>query len=492
MRTTFQHDRYAAANADVAEHCGTDEVELQNHFTRYGKAEMRGVEAQDYMRIEEVICSDHGHMYLSGWADQRLVPSFYVTIEIGYMSYDVGQVSLCWYDRGDVSAVTGDNLSASGFLTVIKLPEIALHAQVRVLVNGKSLYEEPVMRWKSVDAFQQQTLAACAVLADQPVGISQTHAQTLYPVFADLWQDFARGLHFTKAFENRADVAVARSIIITLYRNADILLVQLECLAEALLADEATEVIVVGNALNGAERVIEQLQGFCQIHDIPLSMHLCSGNSGFSVGNNYGADQARGEVLIFMNPDIFPPETAPERGTDFLFSDPGNDLHGGLLYYGDGTLMHSGMYTTGDLAVDVKTGHSQTVLRVEHFGKGLAHHIDDAPDVIQPALDAIKDQPVLATAALWKLRKSVFDAVGQLPTDYLFAYYEDADFCLQLRGAGHDIIIDANSRWIHMEGVGKDKPPFVRTFMWLNRVHYSEKFAGSPLVASSETDLFLL
>jgi len=259
-----------------------------------------------------------------------------------------------------------------------------------------------------------------------------------------------------------------------------------------LLADDATEVIVVGNALNGAERVIEELQGFCQIHDIVLSMHLCSGNSGFSVGNNYGADQARGEVLIFMNPDIFPPETAPERGTDFLFSDPGNDLHGGLLYYGDGTLMHSGMYTTADLATNVKTGQSQTVLRVEHFGKGLTHHIDDDPEIIQPALDAIKDQPVLATAALWKLRKSVFDAVGQLPIDYLFAYYEDADFCLQLREAGHDIIIDANSRWIHMEGVGKAKPSFVRTFTWLNRAHYSEKFAGSPLVASSETDLFLL
>ncbi len=492
MITTFQHIRYAEANSDLAERYGTDALDLEDHFTRYGKAEMRGVRSEDYMRLEGVIFSDRGHVYLAGWADQRLVTSFYVTIEIGYMSYELGQVALCWYDRGDVMAVTGDSLQPSGFLTVLKLPEITLHSHVRILVNGKLVHDEPVMRWKSVDTFLQQSLAACAVLADQLVGVSQPHAHALYPVFADLWLEFAEGLTFTKVFENGADLPVTRSIIITLYRKTDMLLVQLECLAAALLADGATEVIVVGNEMQAPERVIEELHGFCQIHDIALSVHLCSGNSGFSIANNYGADQARGEVLIFMNPDIFPPETAPERATDFLFTDPGEDLHGALLYYGDGTLMHSGMYTTGDLAFNARSGHHETVLRVEHFGKGLTHHIDDDPARILPALAAIAEQPLLASAALWKLRKSVFDGVGQLPVDYLFAYYEDADFCLQLREAGHGIVIDPDSRWIHMEGVGKPKPPSVRSFMWLNRARYSDKFAQNALVAGRETDLFLL
>jgi GT2 family glycosyltransferase len=492
MRVIFRHHSYAEANSDLAERYGTDEIELQDHFDRYGKAEMRGVTSTDYMRLEGVVCSDRGHVYLAGWADRRLVPTFHVVIEVGYISYDLGSVDLCWYDRGDVSAVTGDGLSPSGFLTILKIPDIALHSHLRVLVNGTSVYEERVMRWKSLDVFTTQALGACAVLADQPVGISQCHAHALFPVFSDLWVEFADGLNFTKVFANRADAPVTRSIIITLYRKTDMLLVQLDCLAAALLADDQIEVIVIGNEMIGPERVIEELQGFCQIHDIPLSVYLCSGNSGFSIGNNYGAEQARGDILIFMNPDIFPPETAPERATDFLFTDPGDDLHGALMYYGDGTLMHSGMYTTGDLAFDAKSGKSETVLRVEHFGKGLAHHIDDAPDKILPALDAIKDQPVLASAALWKLSKSVFDEVGQLPVDYLFAYYEDADFCMQLRDAGHDIVIDPDSRWIHMEGVGKAKPPSVRTFMWLNRAHYSKKFEGSTLLASSEIDLFLL
>ncbi|MEL7125145.1 MAG: glycosyltransferase [Pseudomonadota bacterium] len=492
MKSSFQYLRYAEANADLAERFGTDEVELQAHFDRFGKTEMRGVQSEDYMRLEGVICSDRGHIYLAGWADRRLISAFYVTLEVGFMSYDLGLVEPCWYHRGDVAGVTGDTQMPAGFLTVLHVPGMTLHAQVRVLVNGKVMYEEPVMRWKSVDTFLNQALGACAVLSDQPVGISQRHAHALYPVFADLWLEFAEGLRFTKVFENGADRDIARSIIITIYRKPDMLLVQLDCLAEALLADGQTEVIVVGNDMVGAERLVEELDAFCQIHDIPLSVHLCSGNSGFSIGNNYGADQARGEILIFMNPDIFPPETAPERATDFLFTDPGTDLHGALLYYGDGTLMHSGMYTTGDLAFDAKSGLSEQVLRVEHFGKGLTHHIDDDPALIAPALEEIQNQPVLASAALWKLRKEVFDAVGQLPVDYLFAYYEDADFCLALRQAGHDIRIDPDSRWIHMEGVGKPKAPSVRAFMWLNRAHYSQKFADTPLVAGRDVDLFLL
>ena len=492
MKPKFDFARYAEGNSDLAERYGLDEDDLAAHYEQFGNAEKRGVPVNEYLRLEGVICCDQGYVYLAGWADQRMVPSINVRIEIGYMTYELGEVEMCWYDRADVAAVTGDSKNPSGFLTVLKMDSLPLHSNVRIFINNFMVYEDPVMRWQSLGSFLQNALAACAVLSDQPVGISQRHAKSLFPVFHEIWNAFCEDLKFIKAFENRGDAAVKRSIIITLYRKTDMLLVQLESLAEALLADDETEVIVVGNDMLGPNQVVEKLDAFCQIFDIPLSVYLCSSNSGFSIGNNYGAYQARGDVLIFMNPDIFPPEQGPERATDYLFTDPGDDLHGALLYYGDGTLMHSGMYTTGDLAFDAKTGHSEQVLRVEHFGKGLAHHIDDAPEDIQPALDRIADQPVLASAALWKLRKSVFNEVGQLPDDYLFAYYEDADCCLQLRAAGHDIVIDNNSRWIHMEGVGKAKPPFVRAFMWLNRARYSEKFANSPYLAGRDIDLSLL
>lgn len=490
MRTTFLYRAYAESNPDLAETFGgDDEVALEDHFTRYGAGERRGVNLDDYMRLEGVFASEEGHLYLAGWADRRMVPSIAVTVIVGYMMYELGEVEPCWYHRPDVSNVTGDTDRPSGFLMLLRIPDITLHSRLTILFNGKKVHESPVTRWQSVDHFLPQALGACAVLGDRPVGQTLEAAERLYPPFAELWTSYLGSLTFTRAFAHGQERVVERSIVITLYRKADMLLPQLETLAPAL-AGKPVEVVVVANDLaTDPALLVARLRAFCQLHDVALSLHLCSGNSGFSAGNNYGADQARGEVLIFMNPDIFPPEGAEAQALAFLERAPDEGvLEGALLYYGDGMLMHSGMYVCADTVVDPRQGRSAPALRVEHFGKGLAHHVDDpgaAPEV--PG-----GMPVLATAALWKIRKALFEEMGGLSTDYLFAYYEDADFCLRLLEAGHGIRIDRDTRWIHMEGVGKAKPPMVRSFMWLNRALFSRRFAGTAHLASEDTDLFQL
>lgn len=490
MKSNFQFHQYASDNPDLASSFGQDDdVSLTDHFFRHGVREMRGINPEDYMRLEAVICSQKGHIYLAGWADRRIIQDFHVSIEIGYMRYDFDEIDICWYHRPDVSVVTGDDLSANGFLAMCQIPEPVLHARMLVYINNRPVYHTGQARFSSVDRFLQQALAACAVLADKPVGTSLGHAQTLLEPFRNLWQDVLRQMTFTCAFQHRGNDPVERSIIITIYRKADMLLMQLQALAQFLSTTE-TEVVVVGNDLQGTGLLVEQLKAFSQIHDIRLSLHVCSGNSGFSAGNNHGAQVARGDVLIFMNPDVFPPAHEPQQAFAFLEGDPGEALHGALLYYGDGLLMHSGMYTTGDLVFDERTGESHTVLRVEHFGKGLSHHIEDA--ALDGVMDACAGQPVLVSAALWKIRKSTFFALGGLPTDYIFAYYEDADFCLKALAAGHAVVVDETSRWIHMEGVGKATPPAVRSFMWLNRALYSRRFADSPFVVGVTEDLSLL
>jgi GT2 family glycosyltransferase len=145
-----------------------------------------------------------------------------------------------------------------------------------------------------------------------------------------------------------------------------------------------------------------------------------------------------------------------------------------------------------DIAFDPRGNVSEPILRVEHYGKGLSHHIDDDDSVLDQVMAPVRGEKFLVTAALWKIRKSLFDEMGGLSVDYLFAYYEDADFCLRMLQAGHKVEIDETARWIHMEGVGKAKPPAVRSFMWLNRVLFSQRFANSGLVAPASTDLFQL
>lgn len=488
MQSTFQHRLYADNNPDVAEHFGTeDENGLRDHFQRFGQREMRGVSITDYMRLESVILSDRGHLFLAGWADRRILPNRSITVEVGYLRYDLGEIEMCWFHRGDVAAVIGDSETPAAFLCLIKIADFQPHAQLRIFVNGKLMYEENAARLVSPAAFLNQTLSACAVLSDQPAGMTLAHAQALYPAFSTLWHEVREGLQFIESFGYRSGANIRQSVIITIYGKADMLLVQLSSLAQAL-RDTGTEVIVIGNDLKEAERLMAELSAFCQIHPIDLSVWLCSGNSGFSAGNNFGASKARSDVLIFMNPDIFPPED--DDGTtarEFFTKDPGQALHGALLYYGDGLLMHSGMYTTADVVFDARSGARHEILRVEHFGKGLSHHIDN-PDLGEVTA-AILGRDILVSAALWKIRREVFDAVGQLPVDYIFAYYEDADFCLQLLRSGYRIELDTSSRWVHMEGVGKPKPPAMRSFMWLNRAFYTQRFLGDPLIADADTDL---
>lgn len=490
MRSHFQHQQYAADNPDLASSFGAeDDASLTDHFFRHGVHEMRGINPEEYMRLETVMCSQKGHVYIAGWVDRRIIQDFHLSVEVGYMRYDFDEIDICWYHRPDVSAVTGDETSPAGFIALCQIPEPALHARLLMYINGRAVHHSTAARYQSIDRFLQHALGACAVLADRPIGTSLTHAHTLSEPFRQLWQDVLRQMTFTRAFAHRANDPVDRSIVITIYRKADMLLMQLQALAPYLTRGD-TEVIVVGNDLQGSALLVEQLRGFCQIYDIAISLYLCSGNSGFSAGNNHGAQVARGDVLVFMNPDVFPPDNDADNAFAFLDGDPGEALHGALLYYGDGLLMHSGMYTTGDVVVDVRTGQSEKVLRVEHFGKGLSHRVDDPS--LDGVMDASEGRPVLVSAALWKIRKSTFFALGGLPTDYIFAYYEDADFCLKAREAGHDIVVDRTARWIHMEGVGKAMPPPVRTFMWLNRALYSRRFANSPFVVDADEDLSLL
>jgi GT2 family glycosyltransferase len=162
-----------------------------------------------------------------------------------------------------------------------------------------------------------------------------------------------------------------------------------------------------------------------------------------------------------------------------------------MLYYGDGLLMHSGMYVVQDRVFDAK-GATDLALRVEHFGKGLTLDIDADRGDVSKAVASIPQQICIPSAALWKIRKKQFAKMGGLSTDYIYAYYEDAALGLDALAEGVPVMIDTSARWIHMEGVGKSMPPHVRSFMWLNRSYFSMAYARKPHVVDTQLDLSLL
>lgn len=490
MNGTFQHQLYLERNPDLAERFdASDEVGLRDHYERYGRREMRGISTDEYVRVEGVVCSDEGHFLIAGWADLRLIPDFSITIEIGFIHHEISADQLCWYHREDVSSLTGAGKDPSGFIGLFKLENFEAHGQMTIWTKGLQCFSENTARYLDLETFLDRSLAACAVFADRPVGENLHHAVRLLPMFQEIWQKVLDHRKYVCAFKAHSERPVARSIVIVLHRKADMLIPQLTSLAP-YLDDGDTEVVIVANELVNHQLYVEMLTGFGQIHEFPVSLYLSSGNAGFSAANNFGAHRARGDTIIFMNPDIFPPEWHDPRIEDYLFTPPGENLVGAMLYYGDGLLMHSGMYVTADSVVDASKGTEAQIFRCEHYGKGLIQDIWSP--LPKDVIDVAQSESVLATAALWKIDKSVFFDVGGLPQEYLFAYYEDAGFCLNFLENGRRIEIDTDAHWYHLEGVGREKPAFLRTAMWLNRIHFSHRFAENKHVLGSAVDLAVL
>ncbi len=490
----FSFDDYIASNSDLAEHfSGRDRDAVFNHFKEFGILERRGIHLNDYVNIESVLCSDKGDFFITGWADRRIFETLEITVQVGYVKYRFPHAAPCWYDRVDVNNVLGDHDRPSGFLALLKVDEaepFLIHSALTVFVNGVALHRQNAARWLSPERFLQQAMGACAILSDRPIGETLGSAKRLHRQFLPIWQRVIEGMTFSRILALDTERKVRSSIVITIYRKADMLLVQLSELAE-FLERAAVEVIVVLNEVDNAATLAEEVMAFCQIHPIAISLYCCSGNSGFSAGNNFGASVARGNVLIFMNPDVFPPLDNAEGSLGFLLSDPGDGLHGAMLYYGDGLLMHSGMYVVQDLVSHASTGIGHA-LRVEHFGKGLTLDIDADRQSLARAMAGVPQQICIPSAALWKIRKKQFGKMGGLSTDYIYAYYEDAAFGLDALQQGVPVTIDTSARWIHMEGVGKSMPPHVRSFMWLNRAHFSQTYADTPHVVDTLMDQSLL
>ena len=92
------------------------------------------------------------------------------------------------------------------------------------------------------------------------------------------------------------------SVIIVNYKSWKPLGLCLEALLAIDLTDYQLEIVVVDNQSNDGE-----LHDFQQQYPL-VHFYLNAGNCGFAHGCNYGAQKARGNHFLFLNPDTIPTE----------------------------------------------------------------------------------------------------------------------------------------------------------------------------------------
>ena len=142
--------------------------------------------------------------------------------------------------------------------------------------------------------------------------------------------------------------------------------------------------------------------------------------------NNLAVAASDGELLLFMNNDIFVSEPSWLRAmVGEMLADPVVGVVGNKLLYPSGRVQHAGVILgVGGVA--------------DHAHRGLA--ANDAGYVAR----AICAQDVSAvTAACMLCRRTAFDEVGGFDEEELRVAFNDVDLCLKVGRAGYRVDMDA-------------------------------------------------
>lgn len=262
----------------------------------------------------------------------------------------------------------------------------------------------------------------------------------------------------------RPDDRVTLSIVIVNYRSWDKLehgLASLRPLVEGGI--RAAEVIVVDNASGDG-----RLAAFAAAH-LEARFVENDGNWGFADGCNRGAREARGELLLFFNPDAEDPGGGIEELVGAARSHPDAAIFTARQVDEDGRPQK-----VFDVFPSLITlfGPVRALLRLIEPGR--------YPDPRRDFTD-VRQVDWVSGSALF-IRKSVFDALGGFCNGF-WMYSEDVDLCRRARDARHGVAVVGSITLRHAHGGASRKDPdttaLTRSEVVVSRHFYASRHLGA-------------
>lgn len=245
-------------------------------------------------------------------------------------------------------------------------------------------------------------------------------------------------------------------VIVTYNATADVE----RCLASLAAARLAVshEILVVDNASR------EDVVGVVRTAHPGATAIALPVNVGFSKANNVGIRQARGELVLLLNPDTIVGAGALEVLVAELDRDGQIGVVGPRLVGTDGT-------------IELSFGRALSPLsewRQKRRGRALARRDPRAVAWLAQATSRRHD-PDWVSGACLMTRRSVADAVGLLDERY-FLYTEDVDFCASVRERGWRVVFTPDAEVVHVGGrSGATAPSATAAFYRRSQVAYYEK-----------------
>lgn len=243
------------------------------------------------------------------------------------------------------------------------------------------------------------------------------------------------------------------------------------CLHSVLRAARGidTEILVVdNNSTDGScAMVSEQFPSVVLIEN--------KDNKGFSKANNQAVAVAKGEYILFLNPDTVMPEDFFRKTLPYMDAHPEAGALGPRLIDGKGQFAPDSKKSFPSLSVAIfkTTGINKLFSKSPYFNKYYAVHIGERETA---------PVDVLSGCCMLVRREAMDDAGGPFDEDY-FMYCEDVDLSYRIEKAGYKNIYFPDADLIHYKGESTRKMTlsYVRIFnealVTFVKKHYSRKDA---------------
>jgi N-acetylglucosaminyl-diphospho-decaprenol L-rhamnosyltransferase len=261
------------------------------------------------------------------------------------------------------------------------------------------------------------------------------------------------------------------SVIIVNYRVRYFLELCLHSVGKALSGLDA-EVIVIDN--HSADGSIEFLRPLFP----GVRFIVNTENTGFAHANNQALEHAKGEHILFLNPDTILPEDFVPQCLSFLRSTPRVGGLGLRMIDGSGRFLKESRrgFPSPWVAFCKLSGLTALFPRSRAFS---TYYLGFLPETgTHPA-------PVLSGACLW-VSRAVLDEVGSFDSSF-FMYAEDIDLSYRLEQAGYVNYYFADSTIIHFKGESTRKDigytrQFYKAMSQFRRKHFTR---GLPFIGKA-------
>lgn len=194
------------------------------------------------------------------------------------------------------------------------------------------------------------------------------------------------------------------------------------------------------------------------------------GNIGFARAANLGAGAAKGEELVFLNPDAFLTPGAVAALSEAARDRPSPCVIGARVFNTDGTEQRGAR--RGEITpVTTLLTLSKLSALLPPLRRFEIHRESEAP----PSHPV--DTPTISGACFY-MRATDFHALGGFDEGY-FLHVEDIDLCWRARRQGGSVLFQPDARIVHVGSTSKENPLVVEWHKGRGLVRYFLKRADS-------------